>query len=1365
MRTLFFLLGLVCFLSANARPLTPAETPDPLRSWIPWVLQEEEQRACPFLYGDGDAHRCVWPSRLELKLDEKGGAFRAEWRVYRETWVTLPGDAEVWPQAVTVDGQPAVLLEREGRPAVRLMPATHVLGGRFAWEKLPENLPVPPESGLVSLNLNGRDVAQPSLDQEGRLWLSAGRAASEEEERLDLRVFRKIDDATPLRLTTRLALNVSGRQRELVLGPSLPEGFIALSLDSYLPARLENDGRLRLQVRPGRWTVELTARAPSPVVEILRPAAAEPWPADEIWSFAARREQRLVEVEGPPSLDPSQTSLPDDWKNLPAYRMESVARMHFNVLRRGDPDPEPDQLHLHREIWLDFSGNGYTVRDTIGGRMTRGWRLDAEKELNLGQVRVDGQPQLITRRAATGAAGLLRQGSGQASTGLRTGVELRRGALNLVADSREEGDSRRWSVSGWKQDFRQVGAVLHLPPGWRLFGAQGVDNVPDSWLGRWNLLDLFLVLIVTLAAARLWGKLSGLLALVTLALLWHEPDAPRYVWLHLLAAVALLRVLPENRFARLVRLYRNLTAIALALIAVPFMVDQARLGLYPQLEQPWYPMGGPVAAAGYGGEAALKPATAPPPAEEKGIIAESLEQARDLPRKLAPAAPARLMKQEIAPRPPLPDFDPDARIQTGPGLPDWRWREIELRWNGPVEQGRTLRLWLISPGGTLFLNFTRIVLLLVLALRLLDIRPSATLPRLARLTGGVASLFLLLALLIPAPPADAQLPDEKLLEELHRKVLETPDCLPACAEVQSLHLRAAPDRLTLRLSLHAARNVAAPLPALASQWLPQRVEVDGRAAEGLLRTEQGELWLNLPAGAHEIVLDGLAPNRAEIRLPLPLKPHRVETTLDGWEISGVHEDGAAANQLQLTRVKRNKETAAASPLQAGELPPFAEVERTLQLGLEWRVASRLLRRSPPGAPITVRIPLLSGEAVTTPGAHVKDGKLTAQLAPDQEELVWDSTLEKVPELALLAPDTRDWTESWRVDASPIWHLETEGIPVVHHQSTEGRWLPEWRPWPGERVTLHITRPEGVPGPTLTVESSQLRAEPGENATDVHLTLKLRSSQGGQHDVVLPEHAVLQDVTIDGLAQPIRARDRQLTLPVHPGEQTVVIHWREKAGIQPWFKIAEVGLGVASVNTRFSLQLPQDRWLLWTAGPRLGPAVLFWGVLIVLALCAFGLSRIKALPLGYAAWLLLLIGLSQSSLAAGALVAGWFGVLAWRKARPVETRIRFNAVQILLGLYTLTVLSLLFEAVSHGLLGLPEMQVSGNGSTAWLLHWYQDRSGAQLPQAAVFSAPLWTYRLLMLAWALWLAWSLLNWLRWFWQCFATEALWKTPADKS
>lgn len=61
-----------------------------------------------------------------------------------------------------------------------------------------------------------------------------------------------------------------------------------------------------------------------------------------------------------------------------------------------------------------------------------------------------------------------------------------------------------------------------------------------------------------------------------------------------------------------------------------------------------------------------------------------------------------------------------------------------------------------------------------------------------------------------------------------------------------------------------------------------------------------------------------------------------------------------------------------------------------------------------------------------------------------------------------------------------------------------------------------------------------------------------------------------------------------------------------------------------------------------------------------------------------------------------------------------------------------------------------------------MNWYQDRNGAQLPSATVASLPLAAYRGLMLAWAVWLAAALLNWLRWGWACFAAGGIWRKSA---
>ncbi|MGH8520973.1 MAG: hypothetical protein ACREU9_06050, partial [Gammaproteobacteria bacterium] len=419
------------------------------------------------------------------------------------------------------------------------------------------------------------------------------------------------------------------------------------------------------------------------------------------------------------------------------------------------------------------------------------------------------------------------------------------------------------------------------------------------------------------------------------------------------------------------------------------------------------------------------------------------------------------------------------------------------------------------------------------------------------------------------------------------------------------------------------------------------------------------------------------------------------------------------------------------------------------------------RISPTLEPVVIEVPLLAGESVTTPGVRVKDKKVLVSLDAQQGSVRWDSVLEHAPTFGMTAPETTQWIETWRADVSPIWHLTVQGIAVVHHQDPSGRWLPEWRPWPGESVTLGISRPAGVSGPTLTVQNSRLTVSAGERAIDATLDLTLESSQGGQHTLTLPEAARLQQVTIGGAAQPIRQEGRRVTLPVVPGTQRFQLLWREPRGMETRFLSPEVELGLPSVNHYLKVTLGNDRWLLLSRGPRLGPAVLMWGVLAVLVLVAYGLGRTRITPLRAWQWLLLGIGLSQAPIWGALIVVGWLLALGGRaQLHPAIKPYAFDAIQLGLGLLTAVALSCLFDAIQNGLLGYPEMQVAGNGSSAYDLNWYQDRSDPALPRAEVWSVPLGAYRLLMLAWALWLAYALLGWLRWGWGCYSTHGLWRS-----
>ena len=189
-------------------------------------------------------------------------------------------------------------------------------------------------------------------------------------------------------------------------------------------------------------------------------------------------------------------------------------------------------------------------------------------------------------------------------------------------------------------------------------------------------------------------------------------------------------------------------------------------------------------------------------------------------------------------------------------------------------------------------------------------------------------------------------------------------------------------------------------------------------------------------------------------------------------------------------------------------------------------------------------------------------------------------------------------------------------------------------------------------------------------------------------------------------------------------------------------------------------MPRNRWILFVGGPRLGPAVLFWSYIGVVILAALALGRLPLTPLKTRHWLLLGLGLTQTHPLVAIMVVGWLLALGLRQKQTFPPGwFSFNLAQVALVFWTAAALVGLYLSIQNGLLGVPHMQIAGNGSSDFSLHWTQDRISGILPQPWVLSLPLFTFRILMLLWALWLAYALLKWLRWGWQCFSEGCLWR------
>ena len=812
-----------------------ATIPEPLRGWVKWVRERDPDLSCPLVR---DARACFWTGSIELEANEQGATFRQIVTLEREGRIAIPGGGETFPVDVSANddsGKRGVpVFGDSGRPAVLLPAGRHVLTGKFVWAAVPQSLLLPQDSGLVTLRLLGATIEHPRISPTGELWLrEAHDGADAEEDTLQVTVSRKLSDGVPFRIVTELELRAGGRAREVSFGKILPPGFVPVSTNGELVHAFDRDGAFKVQLRPGIHRLDISAVAAEPPVELSPPAPGlAEWPADEVWAWEANEPLRSVSLSGAPGIDPQRTTLPAEWKRFPAYILSKETKLSLKELRRGEQDLPPNQLTLHRRLWLDLEGTGFTIEDTLSGKMSQEWRLNMNQPTRLSRVEVSKEAQLITKDVRAGG---------------KDGVELRTPDFSLRAVSRLEGDRSKFPAVGWDHDVSSLSAELILPPGWQILEIFGADNNPNTWLSRWTLWDLFFLVLVSIVVFRLKGLFLALVAFVGLALSHQVPGAPHYVWLNIIIAYALVEALPEGRIRLGVRCYLTLSCLVVAVILLSFGIDQVRSGLFPQLghqsiisknlvatiaavcliavsgltmvvaglaslvylftrhfrtffkaagisflgflalsffstisfgafssssyrsRSDYAPLPQQMVAPGGSGSNAGMTAYESASQIEAGDASIALND-------LAPAAKsgssgAYSKESSLLRRQKLLQIDQKAVVQTGVGLPEWGWQRWSLSWNGPVERGRQVEMILLSPRMNLLLSLARIVLFVLLLLSFSRGLLCSLILKRQTAQGAAAAVLLLAFVFSPSRYAVAQeVPSEPILKELEQRV-------------------------------------------------------------------------------------------------------------------------------------------------------------------------------------------------------------------------------------------------------------------------------------------------------------------------------------------------------------------------------------------------------------------------------------------------------------------------------------------------------------------------------------------------------------------------------------------------------------------
>jgi len=1337
-------------------PPTEAELPVELRDWRAWVLHGEEYRACPAGYNtdfvDSSAFVCAWPGELTLEVGADGATFTQSYEVFAKTLVPLPGDESLQPIEVTVSGSSVPVMLADGSPVVMLDAGRHSIAGRLRFDERPESIRVPAEVARVQLSVDGKSIFPLSRSGD-ELWLGRAESATVEADSLSIQVFRLLTDGIPANLETRLVFEVSGKGREEVLPAPLPAGFEATSLGGDLPSRLESDGRMHVQVRPGTFTVRLSARALAPLTAVSQIERDTPWPPQEIWSYQPNGGLRVTEASGPPQIDPGMAEVPQEWRSFPAFMIEGKAELVVTESSRGMAAGDANRLGLGRQLWLDFDGQGWTLKDQINGSMTKDWRLDVRAPLVLGRATENGEPSLITRSVGNKALG----------------VEVRNRNLNLATTSREESGTRNLPVTGWAHTFDTVTTYLQLPPGYRLWAALGVDSAPESWLDRWDLLDVFFAILTIVLFAVCFGRWAAIVPAIYVALAWHEPDAPRFMFLFALALLAVAKAIDgDGRFGRWMRWIAKAFGVIVVLLAVPFLVTQIRFALYPQLVSAEYGSGYYDRGRTFGTTDNFNAAP-----EANMVLAEPAQEAYDqvAPAPAAPPAPQYQTNQAQSklgmaggsvslselrrnPQRKMQRYDSNVVVyQNGYAEPSWSYHGHSLNIQGPVDANQNMRLLISPPWLTMSLRFLLIAALAwsLIALVVRQFKKTAPSRRLGFGVVLLAAGFAANASVPPTPPAE-------ILAELGSRLREAPECAPACARVAESEVAVEGERITIALNVHAAARTAVPLPGNSALLALESLTLDGVAVEHVTQRDDGLPWIVVGRGVHRVQLTARMANTASIDINFPLQPGWIDARATGWELSGISDGQLSTGSLNLTRAVDG-----ASQLEeagvAQRFAPFVHVTRQLDFDLDWSVYTTVTRLAPDSGAFTIQLPLIAGERVLSADLKAEDGKITLPFADGAYSMEFESRLDAVPTLQLDAPDMIQRAEVWRIGASPTWNVLVGGVPGVHPQDAGE--LFEFHPLPKERLNLQVTRPEAIPGGTIAFDLVNLQSTFAKRSVNHQLSLQWRATQGGQHGIVLPPDAEVLSVGVNGQILNLRPEKQVLRVPITPGTGNITIQWRhvgEGSGLR--MQTPVVDLKAPASNISLGLVLPEDRWTIAASGPALGPAVLYWGELLAMILIAFALSRTGRTTLKLHDWLLLGIGFSTVSWFALVVFAGWLFLVDWRKRlSPEGCYWKFDLLQLFFVGLTVAALIALFVALQTGLVGQPDLHVISRGYGPSDLKWFNDLSDSILPQGSAITLPIWLYRVVMLVWAFWMAWSLVRWSKEALAAFMQGGVWQ------
>jgi len=828
-------------------------------------------------------------------------------------------------------------------------------------------------------------------------------------------------------------------------------------------------------------------------------------------------------------------------------------------------------------------------------------------------------------------------------------------------------------------------------------------------------------------------------------------DAPIVAMCNLLFAIVIDKHQPFAKIKSLVRGYA-ITSIIIAVCSILlFSALEIRSVIHPQLEV------NDVSAWRF-------PNTneAPAPAV---VVKKKMSRDYDAAVESIQVTGSRLSQTKKIER-----YRPDALMQAGSGVPDWEWHKYRIDWHSPVAKDQTFKLIVLSKNTNRALKLAGVALtMLWLYLLLRHLLPAKLTLGTSKNLASAAVILLMLPMYSPESFAD-EMPNEYLLKQLESRLTQAPECAPHCSTINTLDVIIEQGNLSLTMSVHALESSAISLPQ-SQMWRPQKLSVNDQQAEQLIR-KRGWVYIPIPKGISTIKLSGKVADVNTFQLAFnDLPKHLTVHNSTQWEIVGNNGHKLLSNALEFiaTSPKRSKSNAGKSSQEVATrytYKPLVKVTRHIFLEQTWTVKTTVSRIAPQTGSINTKVLMLPGEQIISGDITQSNRRVDVNIPAGVNTINWQSTLSPSSLLTIVAPNDGLTIEDWRLVMSPSLHVDFSGLPVIFEQpNSDAYYVYSFAPHPGEALAINVSQPNAVKGQVLAIDSVDVTVHQGTRTAKLAIVIDYRSTRGGEHVVSLPQSYQLKEVTSDGKLINVQIEQGQLAIPILPGEHKIIIRMRNEDTGSWLFSAPEINLNAPTSNISTEVNISKQRWILWTNGPLVGPAVLYWGELLVFILLALLASRFKFSPLSTLSWIALGVGLSLNYWGVLILIVVWFGALTSASYRPKDlNRNLFNFSQLMLYALSIAAISSLIFTVPTSLLSSPSMGIDGNNSYGNHLRWFMDKSSGELPAISVVNVSVLFYKGIMLAWVIWLSFSVLNWLKWAWARIGEQGFWKAPIKK-